>query len=301
MARTKKVVLARVAGLLRQRNKIKVVKGGKKSTKIVNAVNTRITRARSQIANETGEDEANNTSVTAKNFHCDCCQKSYTSLSNLNQHKKTNHDNGQGGLRRFICPYCDEEQSSKFSHKRHVERKHRDRTIENVTENEYTKTENYSELTHEAKLALIIRLKKENEAQKTEIAFLKQILAQEGTEISMQSGPSSSSQQTTNDVGDFICSTELQQQNTFNRQPKRSKKLTSLQSNAEIGNSSRSIVLPQSTRQPRCSKNSASLQKIKNKTIDPDHSSQSLRLQKIKNEPSQREKRICKPKVIFDL
>lgn len=43
----------------------------------------------------------------------------FSSLSNLNNHIRSAHD---GIL--WICPYCEEEQSSKYSQKRHIARKH---------------------------------------------------------------------------------------------------------------------------------------------------------------------------------
>lgn len=52
-----------------------------------------------------------------RRFPCDQCQKSFSKKSNLTSHQKGQHM----GLV-WICTYCQKTQTSKFSHKRHIEK-----------------------------------------------------------------------------------------------------------------------------------------------------------------------------------
>lgn len=230
MARTKQDVIANVALLRQQKKRINVQKVKNSSKKLAAVCTRSSTRAKLQTANEADNSVVVTTPdpiVQVKNFECNHCQKSYTTKSNLNQHVKTIHDNGQGGIRRFICPYCDSEQSSKFSLQRHIQRKHADESIENLSENEHTKTDNVNELTETASIALITRLKNENDTQKREIEYLKHQLAQYemiGTSQQKVTNMSTSSQPTTNEIANSVTSTELQQRNKPIRRPKQPKK-----------------------------------------------------------------------------
>lgn len=250
MARTKKEVLFKAAALLRQQTKIKKkIKRGKgekpgktdsavktrpkhaesraASKPCVSIVNTRSKRAQQQTGSEPDEDattDAPDVDVTVNSFKCNDCEKSYTSLSNLNQHIKTSHDNGEGGVRRYFCPFCDEEQSSKFSHKRHIERKHGGETVDNFNEHEFTKTAENLDLSDAAKDALIKRLKKENEKQKREIACLTEKLqAFESVGIPMQQRRRKLRQSTCPEVSTEIgnCSSQMR-----SSQPNHSKKIS---------------------------------------------------------------------------
>lgn len=101
---------------------------------------------------------------------CDFCSKTYSKISNLNTHIKIKH-NG----RRFICKYCKEEQTTKDSHIRHLNRKHTGKSIDDISENEFFINERV-EMTNSAKNALIKRLTSQVNLQKTVITDLKNIL-----------------------------------------------------------------------------------------------------------------------------
>lgn len=112
--------------------------------------------------------------VEEENFRCDSCPKSFTKLSNLNQHKKNKHGDGDNGIRVFLCPHCGEEQSPKFAHIRHFERKHPNESTDHVNENVRMKSDdNIVNLTDEAKTAMIVRLQRENISLKEENSDLK--------------------------------------------------------------------------------------------------------------------------------
>lgn len=95
------------------------------------------------------EEEAEEEEISYKCDH-EMCQtrKPFSSLSSLNQHKKIKHE----GIR-WICPFCQEEQSSKHSHKRHIDRFHPEE-IQNidVDENQY-KLDHRVTMTEKAKQA----------------------------------------------------------------------------------------------------------------------------------------------------
>lgn len=142
---TRTRVEAQTANKTGENGKVKRAEKGNKSNVAVSARSTRA-RAEAQVANEPDDNETADTNkpeVSVTGFRCIKCPKSYASQSNLNQHIKAMHDNGEGGVRRFVCPYCDEEQSSKYSHARHIFRKHPNESVENLSENECTKTEDY--------------------------------------------------------------------------------------------------------------------------------------------------------------
>lgn len=99
---------------------------------------------------------------------CGTCKKTFSKISNLNQHTKNVHLG-----RAFACTLCNEKQSTKHAHLRHIERFHKDENIQNVEENEIYVKEKSEKLSEKAKDAMIIRLKKENEAIRNELAEYK--------------------------------------------------------------------------------------------------------------------------------
>lgn len=152
MARTKKDANLRTAAIVRAQNR---AKNAKKS------VLKKLHQTRKSAKKE-------------KDFHCDSCTKSFSQLSNLNQHKKNKHGDGENGLRVYVCPHCGKEQSTKFAHIRHFERKHPNESVENVNENARMKSvDNSVKMSDEAKTALIERLQKENSSLKEENEDLK--------------------------------------------------------------------------------------------------------------------------------
>lgn len=157
MARTKQEVLTKVSALLRARR-------NRKTKKIV------------KIGRETSAkgapDSAVASSSQANSFTCDICSKTYSKLSNLNEHKKIKHSN-----RFFLCPHCTEKQSNKFSHIRHIQRKHPSESVENVNQNERLEQDNVLELTDGAKNDLIEKLQKQNDLLRKEIEELRRELS----------------------------------------------------------------------------------------------------------------------------
>lgn len=276
MARTKGDVLNRTAALLQQQKKYK--EKLKQETKVKSSTDsvmqTRSKRAdvEPQSAIESGELSENepintqNSDVPADGFVCNDCQKSYTSLSNLNHHIKISHDNGEGGVRRFACPYCDEEQSSKYSHKRHIERKHSDKAVGNLSENEYSKTREDRNLSNAAKNALLMRLKKENEKLKQEVACLKEKLQSfESTGISMRRGNRKLNSSTSSEVPTEVSNRSTKQSINNRTSPQLQKSIKT------------------ERRQTKSLKSSANSQKSGNK-VDNSSRSKQQRLRKIKTE-----------------
>lgn len=161
MARTKQDVLRQVSAL-RSKNKKKTANQTKQSVATNSSVRG---KNKKKTVNQTQQIVDSNSSVVTslqgKKYPCDICPKSYSKFSNLNQHIKRKHLN-----QIFTCPHCNESQSTKFAHIRHIERKHADR-------NEQIDRENVLELSESAKDKLIGLLKKQNELQKKEIEKLR--------------------------------------------------------------------------------------------------------------------------------
>lgn len=153
MARTKQEVLTKTSALLRARRNRKIKKI--------------VTKGRNTSA-KGAPNSAVATSSQENSFQCDVCSKTYSTLSNLNEHKKIRHSN-----RIFLCPHCNEKQSNKFSHIRHIQRKHSGESVENVNQNERFDQENVLQLTDGAKNDLIEKLQKENELLRKEIEELR--------------------------------------------------------------------------------------------------------------------------------
>lgn len=69
-------------------------------------------------------------------FKCNylSCKKlqPFASLSNLNQHIRIKHK----GIR-WICPFCQAEQSSKYSHQRHIRRNHTQNLQDDLDQNQF--------------------------------------------------------------------------------------------------------------------------------------------------------------------
>lgn len=97
--------------------------------------------------------------ATSKNkLICNFCKQKYSKISNLKQHKKNVHFG-----RAFVCPICKEQQSSKYSHHRHIDRHHPGVEIENIDENESVAKNNEVKLSEKAKDKVIARLTEEND------------------------------------------------------------------------------------------------------------------------------------------
>lgn len=112
--------------------------------------------------------ESASASQASKRIKCEKCEKTFSKISNLKQHEKKQH---QGRV--FICPYCEENQSSKYAHIRHIRRKHKNKSIGNTSENENYIQEDKVVLSDAAKDALIKRLTGQNETQAKTIVELK--------------------------------------------------------------------------------------------------------------------------------
>lgn len=152
MARTKKEAVLKKAAILRAQKRDQ----NKRNIALKKSIKTRASATKEQ------------------DFRCDSCPKSFTKLSNLNQHKKSKHGDGERGARIFLCPHCDEEQSTKYAHIRHFERKHPHESIDHVNENARMKSvDNSVDMTDEAKTALLARLQRENISLKEENNGLK--------------------------------------------------------------------------------------------------------------------------------
>lgn len=169
MARTKQQALQRVAAHSRQKNTREKPLASKPRKRIaIKELNSTV-----QVTSNSASTIGN--AQETKKFPCDHagCSRSYTKLSNLNQHKKINHDSGDGGRRVFVCPHCGERQSTKYSHIRHIQRRHQNERIGNVDENEQTLTGDVCDLTEGAKVAMLQRFRAENKRQQEEIEELK--------------------------------------------------------------------------------------------------------------------------------
>lgn len=88
---------------------------------------------------------------------CKICKKTFSKVANLNAHIAVKHKG-----RRFICNVCEEEQTTKASYIRHMERKHPNEETANVKERESYITEKIV-MTEAAKDALLERLNKESQ------------------------------------------------------------------------------------------------------------------------------------------
>lgn len=99
---------------------------------------------------------------------CPDCSKSYSKKANLNQHIEKCHR----GLC-FICPFCQQKQSSMFSHLRHLKNLHKNEQVANANENAHYDRPNEVIMTDASKNALIQRLTTENEQLQKTITELK--------------------------------------------------------------------------------------------------------------------------------
>lgn len=110
-----------------------------------------------------------------KLFKCDhtSCKnrRPFSSLSNLNNHRKIKHEGG-----RWICPFCKSEQSSKYSQKRHIQRRHKKIYTGNLDENEFQILPHKVQMTEKTKDALLAGLVEKVSKQDKIIAELKQKL-----------------------------------------------------------------------------------------------------------------------------
>lgn len=115
--------------------------------------------------------DANDANVS-KIVRCQFCNKMFSKVANLNDHIAVKHKG-----RRFICTICQEEQTTKASHIRHMERRHPDQPVENVREKEFYAT-NKIEMTEAAKNALLERFSKELVNKNKIISKQKKIIAE---------------------------------------------------------------------------------------------------------------------------
>lgn len=96
------------------------------------------------------------------------CPKSFSKISNMNEHYKIAHKG-----RRFICEYCTNEHTTKFTLERHIKSKHPGKLTKNLKEFEVNMSERSQITTHEAKIALIKRLGKTIHKQRKKILHMK--------------------------------------------------------------------------------------------------------------------------------
>lgn len=102
-----------------------------------------------------------------------CCNqncldlKPFSSASGLNQHIRIKHE----GLR-WICPFCQEEQSSKYSHERHIYRRHSKKFKGDLDQNQYELAHRVK-MTEKAKDSVLTMLVEKFESQRKLIAELK--------------------------------------------------------------------------------------------------------------------------------
>lgn len=111
-----------------------------------------------------GNDEA------SQLVRCKICKKTFSKVANLNAHIAVKHKG-----RRFICNVCEEEQTTKASHIRHMQRKHPSEEIANVEERESYVTEKIV-MTEAAKDALLERLSKQLIKQNAIVAKQQKII-----------------------------------------------------------------------------------------------------------------------------
>lgn len=103
---------------------------------------------------------------------CDICSKQFSSVSSLNSHKKSKHEG-----RCWLCPVCQTTLTSKFAYIRHTKRHHPTKKIGTIEahaiEQQVYLKEDVVEMTEAAKIALIEKLKKENERKSKIIVLLR--------------------------------------------------------------------------------------------------------------------------------
>lgn len=102
---------------------------------------------------------------------CDACGKSFVKASNLKSHIEVKHK----GLA-WICPFCRKNQSSKFSHVRHMKTCQDAKTSETDPDSNSFYLKSKIQYTAKSAASLIDRLQKLNEAQFKVIAELKSCL-----------------------------------------------------------------------------------------------------------------------------
>lgn len=108
--------------------------------------------------------------------------KPFSSLSALNQHARIKHT----GIR-WICPYCQEEQSSKYSHERHIKRRHPKKHEENLDGNQFEMAHRV-QMTEKAKDCFLGSLTKKVEYQEKLIVELKRKLKEANTKLAKLEG-----------------------------------------------------------------------------------------------------------------
>lgn len=120
------------------------------------------------------------------------CQnlKPFSSLSSLNQHNRVKHE----GIR-WICPFCQEEQSSKYSQERHIKRHHNKNYKGNPDQNQYELGYRVK-MTEKAKDVLLGKLVEKVEYQDKLIDQLKNRLRAALTKLTKFEGKSTSEPKT---------------------------------------------------------------------------------------------------------
>lgn len=117
---------------------------------------------------ENGNPAGNQQNGQPEKLNCPHCNKTFSKKANVDEHVKIKHEH-----RRFICPACKIETSTKFAFNRHLLHQHGKDNI-GAYENEVFVLGNGVVKTERALVAKIKRLKKENEKLKKTNDKLKQ-------------------------------------------------------------------------------------------------------------------------------
>lgn len=109
--------------------------------------------------------------IAKERLKCQHCDKTYSKLSNLNNHIESKHK-----LRRFNCTICNKPLSSKFAFDRHMKNKHNQKEAVNAYANESYILDRSTVATERALVEKIKVLEKSNSEKDSVIASLKQRL-----------------------------------------------------------------------------------------------------------------------------
>lgn len=167
-----------------------------------------------------------------KVFKCSECPKTFSKKSNLTTHVKSKHFG-----KKWVCPFCEKEQSSKFSHIRHVEKcKQRKKREYDPDENVYLMLYN-TDLSPESKSFLIKNLEKRDKKKSERIKDLNQkLFLALKTIIGLKKELSQDSKQEEDEISNLVkASTEDDEEDSYvHKVPKRKQKKTGKPDNVLI-------------------------------------------------------------------